>query len=556
MNGTLAPLLLVIGLSLASASQGAEGAQADVAHAPPLEMERSQTANERTIARLNGWNINVSPTTSLAGLKAHGKQYVVVSYGEESALAQRLRADARTVLMREDASLLGRGLAVLAVDHPSEVEEYAALADEGPSAACGSFQLLSLDAPVTAEVALQDPFYDPGTKLAAVTEVVVQAKTDQYATHQNALVSLGSRCHTSANAALATAKVEELFQAAGANIAGFAVTQIAHTRTNQKSVVATIPGSSDEAATVIIGGHLDSIVRGGCASEAPGADDDASGIAAITEVIRSISELGLKFHRTVEFHGYAAEEAGLIGSGEIARSYKAAGRRVIAQMQWDMVGYGADDALTLVTSNTSSTLTRYVKDMAYNYVGGNSQNILAQALPAGASSDHASWTQQGFPAVFPFERLPPNANIHSVHDTMATATNTALASRAIKLGIAYLAHMAGLVDPTIADGGPSAPSSDDLKIAIIAGQEAGAYYVAVAGAAKFQTLEICKVPAGSQYCVNDLRALPYLGAKGERHFYMDAATPIKMAASESWRAQAYDESNQLVARRDFTISVK
>ena len=61
---------------------------------------------------------------------------------------------------------------------------------------------------------------------------------------------------------------------------------IEHSRWMQPSVVLTIEGESDD--TIIIGGHADSIAGyfGGGGSRAPGADDNASGIATITEIIR------------------------------------------------------------------------------------------------------------------------------------------------------------------------------------------------------------------------------------------------------------------------------
>ena len=54
--------------------------------------------------------------------------------------------------------------------------------------------------------------------------------------------------------------------------------------------------------------------------DAPGADDDASGIATLTEVIRVALANGWKPKRTVKFMGYAAEEVGLRGSNAIAQN--------------------------------------------------------------------------------------------------------------------------------------------------------------------------------------------------------------------------------------------
>lgn len=61
---------------------------------------------------------------------------------------------------------------------------------------------------------------------------------------------------------------------------------VTHLYTPMKSVILTIKGSELSSEYVIIGGHLDSIISGNDQSFAPGADDNASGIATITEVLR------------------------------------------------------------------------------------------------------------------------------------------------------------------------------------------------------------------------------------------------------------------------------
>src|SRR5262245_40043269 len=76
----------------------------------------------------------------------------------------------------------------------------------------------------------------------------------------------------------------------------------------QKSVILTIPGASRAGEVVVIGGHLDSIAMGGSSSTAPGADDDASGIATLTEVARALLAADLRPARTLQLIAYAAEE--------------------------------------------------------------------------------------------------------------------------------------------------------------------------------------------------------------------------------------------------------
>jgi len=87
-----------------------------------------------------------------------------------------------------------------------------------------------------------------------------------------------------------------------------------HTNWAQPSVIATITGTTTPNEVVVIGGHLDSINGGSPSSgRAPGADDNASGIAVITEALNTIIATGYKPARTVMIMGYAEEEVGLRG---------------------------------------------------------------------------------------------------------------------------------------------------------------------------------------------------------------------------------------------------
>ena len=80
-------------------------------------------------------------------------------------------------------------------------------------------------------------------------------------------------------------------------------------------MILTIQGTTFPSEVVVLGGHQDSIAGSNCTtSRSPGADDDASGIATLSEVIRAAMALGYQPERTVKFMAYAAEEVGLRGS--------------------------------------------------------------------------------------------------------------------------------------------------------------------------------------------------------------------------------------------------
>src|SRR4051812_4146559 len=69
----------------------------------------------------------------------------------------------------------------------------------------------------------------------------------------------------------------------------------------QKSVILTIRGATKPDEVVVIGGHLDSIAVRGTASDAPGADDDASGIATLDHIAKILLAADYHPQRTLQF---------------------------------------------------------------------------------------------------------------------------------------------------------------------------------------------------------------------------------------------------------------
>lgn len=216
--------------------------------------------------------------------------------------------------------------------------------------------------------------------------------------------------------------------------------------TPQPSVILTIPGSVLPNEYVILGAHQDSIVNG-CAGDssciAPGADDDASGVAVLTEVIRIALSNGFQPQRTVQFMAYAAEEVGLDGSDDIADSYDADNINVVAVLQQDMTAYeGSVNDIYLITDNTDPELTTFLSDLIDTYQPSLSQ---AETWCDYGCSDHASWHSRGFRAAFSFEaKFKPeprqyNPQIHTSNDTVATFGNSAAhAAKFARLAVAFM----------------------------------------------------------------------------------------------------------------------
>lgn len=204
----------------------------------------------------------------------------------------------------------------------------------------------------------------------------------------------------------------------------------------QPSVILTIPGATLPDEVIVLGAHLDSIRSGATntdpATLAPGADDDGSGIATLSEVIRALLANGFTPDRTVRFMGYAAEEVGLVGSGEIASDYQTAGTQVVAVLQLDMTAFnGSVEDIALVDDYTNADLNTFVGSLIDAYL----PELQWTTTTCGyGCSDHASWTNRGFPAAFPFESRfgDHNSQIHTGNDTLATIGNSA--DHALKFG--------------------------------------------------------------------------------------------------------------------------
>ncbi len=210
----------------------------------------------------------------------------------------------------------------------------------------------------------------------------------------------------------------------------------------QKSVIMTIPGTTRASEVVVIGGHLDSIAPGGTSSHAPGADDDASGIATLTEIARGLLASDFRPGRTIKFMAYAAEEVGLRGSQAIVRDFKARKVNVIGALQLDMTNFkGSDRDIWIIDDFTSKAQNKFLVDLIERYTDAT----WGSDKCGYACSDHASWHRAGIPASMPFESRSKQMNkrIHTKNDTLEQSNDNAQhAVKFARLGAAYAIELA------------------------------------------------------------------------------------------------------------------
>lgn len=238
--------------------------------------------------------------------------------------------------------------------------------------------------------------------------------------------------------------------------------------TPMPSVILTIPGATRPDQVVVLGAHLDSTSNGALA---PGADDDASGVATLTEVIRAMFAANYRPDRTVKFMAYAGEEVGLLGSRAIAQAHRAASVNVIGVMQLDMTNFKgsghADIALIADVNRVSIEQNMFLRSLIDTYVGVP----WIETTCGYACSDHQSWASAGYRASFPFESQfgEHNRAIHTPNDTLATSGGNADHSlKFAKLAAAYVAEMAKgriLSPPTIPDLAIDSAAGDGVEAA-------------------------------------------------------------------------------------------
>jgi bacterial leucyl aminopeptidase len=205
----------------------------------------------------------------------------------------------------------------------------------------------------------------------------------------------------------------------------------------QPSVIAKIKGKTNQE--IIIGGHLDSINGSYSSYHAPGADDNASGIATISEVMRVLVDQNYQPQHTLTFMAYAAEEVGLRGSRDIAKFYKQQQKSVLGVLQLDMTNFpGSGEKMFLTSDYTNAALTAFLGQLITEYV----KIPFAQEKCGYACSDHAAWFEQGMPSANPFEAnfqlKQYNQKIHTTQDNVAQSNYSASHSMHFaKLAIAF-----------------------------------------------------------------------------------------------------------------------
>jgi hypothetical protein len=236
--------------------------------------------------------------------------------------------------------------------------------------------------------------------------------------------------------------------------------------TDVTNVVAVLPGKSQANRHIIVSGHYDSLSvvrqKGGSdeteqtddvatamAPHAPGVSDDASGVAAVMELARTLSRH--EFEKTLVFVAFAGEEQGLIGSTLYANRAKQAGETIEAMFNNDIIGndragngFSAPNTVRLFSGDPmdspSRSLARYVHAAAARYVPSMKVDLVFREDRFARGGDHLPFHSEGYAAVRFTTAAEALERQHTPDDTFEAAS-PAYTARVAKVNAAAMASL-------------------------------------------------------------------------------------------------------------------
>ena len=306
-----------------------------------------------------------------------------------------------------------------------------------------AFLIAALLVPATGPVQAQATEAPPPTIDPQIEALMPEVSSDQLRSYVQAMVDFGTR-HTLSDTTSDTRGVgaarrwvRDTFEEISADCGGCLEVGFQRTLveggqnprvpedTYVYNVVAIQRGTTHPNRYFLIGGHLDSRVSDimNAESDAPGANDDASGVAGAIEAARVLSQHD--FGSSIVYVGFTGEEQGLIGAAHAAQ--------VAREEEWDLAGVlnndmiGNIEGISGVVENTtfrifsqraanlgnrwserffggendgaSRQLARYVATTAERYVTNLNPQLIYRLDRFGRGGDHRPFNDAGFPAV-------------------------------------------------------------------------------------------------------------------------------------------------------------
>ncbi|CUA82652.1 M28 family metallopeptidase [Pseudidiomarina woesei] len=262
------------------------------------------------------------------------------------------------------------------------------------------------------------------------------------------------------------------------------------------SVIAVQRGTVDPNRYVIMSGDIDSRVSDvmDYTSDAPGANDNASGVAGTIEAARVLSQY--KFAGSIVYAALAGEEQGLFGGRIMAEQAQKDGWRIKAVLNNDMIGNieGINGVINNTTArifaegtrqdeteadmrrrrftggevdSPSRNLARYIDWMADRYIPNLDTMVIYRLDRFGRGGHHRPFNDLGFPGV---RIMETNENYHRQHQDLRTENGIVYGDTIDGVDFDYAAKLTALNAVSLASmaWAPSPPAQVKITGAVSA----------------------------------------------------------------------------------------
>lgn len=257
------------------------------------------------------------------------------------------------------------------------------------------------------------------------------------------------------------------------------------------NVVATLRGTLHPERVLLMTAHLDSRASdpNDATSDAPGASDDASGVAAVLEAARVLAAHG-PYEKTIVLAALSGEEQGLFGGAQLARLARDSGWTVEAVLNNDIIGSArgmtgerntrdfrvfseaapatetADERRAMVRAGgevdgPSRQVARYVDRITERYGRGGNAVMVYRQDRFGRGGDHRAFNALGFPAV---RFTVMNENYNRQHQDVRTENGTEYGDVAEEVSSPYVATVTVANAATLAALAWAPPPPDSVSI--------------------------------------------------------------------------------------------
>ena len=179
------------------------------------------------------------------------------------------------------------------------------------------------------------------------------------------------------------------------------------------NVVGMIEGTDPELKKeyLVLGAHLDHV-----GSQAgllfPGANDNASGSAAVLELAKAFQLSKLKPKRSLLFVLFASEEQGMFGSKYFVNNLKINPNKIIAMFNFDCVGYG--DSIQIGNGKSSPELWNIARKL-----DRENSNLMVSNTWRGGGADATAFHEKGIPCLYFISKYSYD-HLHQPTDTPET----------------------------------------------------------------------------------------------------------------------------------------